>query len=104
MDRGGGGGGVARGVAFGSGMEGLVLVFAMDASVCTREVSMGVVRGGVDDNVELPREGEAEVREETSCDGVRVGKLCSLGGVLGEGVRETDGGTLCPRRGFPERD
>ena len=100
---GGGGGGVGRGVNLGRGMEGVVLVLAMEARVCTREARMGVVRGGVatEEAVE-EREGTGDVRDETNC---RLERLRGLGGVLGEGVRETVGGVaLWPRRGPPERD
>ena len=66
---------------------------------------MGVVSGGVDEAEEdsMEREG-TEVREETSWEGVRLERLCGLGGVPGEGVRVTEGEGLCPRRGLPVRD
>ena len=100
-----GGGAAGRGVTFGRGMEGVVLVLAMEASVWTREVRMGVERdeaiGGME--VRVGREGEPDVRDDTNCDGVSPEKLCVLGGVLGDGVKETGGGTPWPRRGLPER-
>ena len=67
---------------------------------------IGAERGGVVDvvGVSVGIEEEREVREETNCDGVRVERPGALGGVLGEGVRETDGTVFRLRRGLPERD
>ena len=82
-----------------------MLVLAMEASVWTRELRRGVgrlvceeeedeeeeeeveCRGGV----LAGREGETEVREDTSCEGVREvsGIRGGLGVVMGEGVKET---------------
>ena len=75
-----GGGGVGRGVTLGRGMEGVVLVLAMEASVCTSEVRMGVERGSVEEEATeeesavagIEGTGDTEVREETNCEGVRL--------------------------------
>ena len=70
---GGGGGGVGSGVTLGRGVEGVVLVLAMEARVWTREVRMGVVGGrvGVIEDERVGREG-MEAREETNWEGVRL--------------------------------
>ena len=66
--------GVERGVTLGRGVEGVVLVLAIEASVWTRELRRGVVREGVCEGVEemrgeelgTARAGETELREEAS--------------------------------------
>ena len=108
---------LGRGVTFGRGVDEVVLVFAMEASVWTRELRRGVVRLVCEEEEEeeeecrggvlAGREGETEVREDTSCEGVREvrGTRGGLGVVMGDGVKETGAAAmLWPRRGLPERD